>query len=92
MKATRPYGDIFEYDPTPLGPDEHLVIQCDGKPSTWVPTVPAGSHVPPRPHEASTASQGAKAGQTSDAPFVTAGVDVQADGVAVSFYAWPARP
>jgi hypothetical protein len=35
LKPTRPYGDVFEYDNTPLKPGETVAIMCSGKPSTW---------------------------------------------------------
>ena len=37
-KPTRPYGDVFEYDNTPLAPGEQRAVQCNGFESTWQPT------------------------------------------------------
>ena len=39
LKPTRPYGDIFEYDNTPLAPGARRAVLCNGHESTWQPTV-----------------------------------------------------
>jgi hypothetical protein len=41
LKPTRPYGDVFEYDNTPLAPGEQRAVLCNGFESTWQPTAVA---------------------------------------------------
>lgn len=65
MNPTRPYGDIFEYDPTPLGPGERAAVQCSSNAAPWTPTLRQPATRPTARLEANTGKTGARTGQTS---------------------------